>query len=138
MAEVNCIFCKIIKGEIPCTKVYEDDKILAFLDINPVNPGHTLIIPKKHSETILDTDEEMLKSIMAVTKKLSSVIIKAVKADGFEVCINNKKAAGQIVPHLHMHIMPRFNNDGLKFDWGSKKYSNKEMTNIAEKIKRLL
>jgi histidine triad (HIT) family protein len=134
----NCIFCKIIKGKIPAEKIYENDYVMGFLDISPVNKGHALIIPKKHSETILDTDEETLKEVMIITKKLSAAIMKAIKADGFEVCINNKKAAGQLVPHLHMHIMPRFNNDGLRFDWPTKKYSDEEMKKIAESIKKAL
>jgi len=134
----DCIFCKIVEGKIPCTKIYENNKILAFLDVSPVNFGHTLVIPKRHSETLLDTDEETLREIMSVTKKLSAAIMKAVKADGFEVCINNKKAAGQLVPHLHMHIMPRFNNDGLKFDWPAKKLPESEMWKIADKIKENL
>lgn len=134
----DCIFCKIVEGKIPCTKIYENDRILAFLDISPVNKGHALVIPKKHSETILDTDEKTLNEIMSVTKKLSAAIMKAVNADGFEVCINNKKAAGQLVPHLHMHIMPRFNNDGLKFDWPTKKFSESEMKKTAEIIRKAL
>jgi len=134
----ECIFCKIVKGEIPCYKVYEDPKFVAFLDINPINKGHTLIIPKKHFETILDIEKEQFGEIMKLTKKLSEAIIKAIKADGFEICINNKKAAGQLVPHLHVHIMPRFKNDGLKFDWPTKKFSQVEMQNIANKIKNSL
>lgn len=134
----NCIFCKIVKGELPCYKVYEDSNFLAFLDISPINQGHTLLISKKHFETVLDINETDFGKMMKMGKKLSAKIIKVVNADGFELRINNKKAAGQIVPHLHLHIMPRFNKDRLKFDWPTKKYSQKEMNVLAEKIKNSL
>lgn len=131
----NCVFCKIVKGEIPCYKVYEDSTFLAFLDLSPINRGHSLLIPKKHFETVLDINETDFGKMMKIGKKLSAKIIKAVNANGFELCINNKKAAGQIVPHLHLHIMPRFDKDRLKFNWPTKKYSQKEMEKIAEKIR---
>ncbi|MCL6500514.1 MAG: HIT family protein [Candidatus Pacearchaeota archaeon] len=137
-SEKDCIFCKIIKGEIPCYKVYEDKDFIAFLDINPVNMGHTLVVPRKHFETVLDIEKWRFGEIMKLTKKLSQRIINATKADGFELCINNKKAAGQLVPHLHIHIMPRFKNDGLKFNWPTKKFSQAEMQKIANKIKNSL
>ena len=132
----DCIFCKIIRGEIPCDKVYENDKVLAFLDISPVNKGHTIVIPKKHSENLLDADEQTLCELIKAVKKLSIAIKKAVKADGINIGINNFKAAGQLVPHFHIHIMPRFENDGLKIDWPTKKLDN--MEKIAESIKKLI
>ena len=134
----DCLFCKIIKGEIPCNKVYEDKDTIAFLDIHPINKGHALVLPKKHSETILDTDVKQLEKVMAIVKKIAGVVVKTVKADGFEICINNKKAAGQVVPHLHVHIIPRFNNDGLMYDWATKEYKGNEAKEIAGKIKNLL
>ena len=134
----DCIFCKIIEGKIPCTKVYEDAKVLAFLDISPVNPGHILVIPKKHYETYMDADDNTICDIMKVVKKLSRAVLKSMKADGINISSSNYKAAGQDVPHLHIHIMPRFNNDGLKFDWPSKKYSDGEMKTVAEAIRKSL
>jgi len=132
----SCIFCKIIKNEIPCTKIYENDKVLAFLDIAPVNFGHALVMPKKHFETILDIDDESLCEIAKVTKKVSRAIMKAMKSDGINIGVNNYKAAGQLVPHMHLHVMPRFKDDGLKFDWPTKKDGNMEKT--ADKIRKAL
>ena len=103
--ENDCIFCKIIKGEIPCTKVYEDNDVLAFLDIKPVNPGHTLVIPKKHCENLLDCADKELNSVMKVVRELSNKIIKD-GAGGVKVVCNNGQPAGQIVFHLHVHIIP--------------------------------
>jgi len=132
----DCLFCKIIEGKIPCTKVYENDKVLAFLDISPVSKGHTLVLPKKHYETIMDADEQTLYELIKTVKKLSNAVMKAMKADGINVETNNKRAAGQLVPHLHVHLIPRFENDGLKFDWPTKKFP--DMDEIAEKVKKAL
>lgn len=134
----ECIFCRIVKGEIPCTKVYEDSTTLAFLDLNPVNKGHTLLVPKKHSETILDTDEKTLKDLMITTKKISKAMMDGLKINGFNIGINQFEEGGQVVPHLHIHIMPRIKNDGIKL-WPQRKYESKEeMEEIAKKIKSLL
>ena len=132
----SCIFCKIIEGKIPCTKVYEDKNVLAFLDISPVNKGHALVMPKKHFETLMDVDDNILCETMKTVKKLSKAIMKAVKDDGINISINNHKAAGQLVPHLHIHIIPRFSNDGLKFDWPTKKIADMDKT--AELIRKAL
>ncbi|MBS3134879.1 HIT family protein [Candidatus Woesearchaeota archaeon] len=134
----DCIFCKIVRGELPCYKIYEDNETLAFLDRNPVNPGHTLLIPKKHSETILDTNDETLKKLITTTKKISKAIFESMKLEGFNIGINQFKIAGQVVPHLHIHIMPRHKNDGIKL-WPSREYeSEKEKNNVQKKITRLL
>lgn len=134
----ECIFCRIIKREIPCTKIYEDSVTLAFLDLNPVNKGHTLVVPKKHSETILDTDEKTLRDLMVTTKKVSKAIMDSLNVKGFNIGINQFEIAGQVVPHLHIHIMPRIKNDGIKL-WPQRKYESKEeMEETAKKIKSLL
>lgn len=131
----DCIFCKIIKGEIPCTKVYEDKNTIAFLDINPVNPGHTLVVPKAHYETIEETPEKTLSEAIAVVKKIIIAIDQL--NEGSNVGVNNKSAAGQLVPHVHFHVIPRNKGDGLKH-WGSRKYEKDEAEAVAEQIKRLL
>ncbi len=133
----DCIFCKIIKDEIPSDKIYEDKKVLAFLDIAPVNPGHTLIVSKEHYEDLLETPEDVLETLIVTTKKLSSKIKEAVKADGINIGINVKSAAGQAVPHIHIHIMPRFKNDNLHL-FPQKKYKDNEAKEIVKKIKNLL
>lgn len=134
---MNCIFCKIISEEIPCHKVYEDDDILAFLDISPVSLGHTLVIPKKHSETILDTPDETLKKILSVSKKIATVLMEVTEATGFNLNQNNFEVAGQVVPHLHFHIIPRFQNDGLSL-WSGKECDKEETKKLSENIRQIL
>jgi len=135
---MDCIFCKIIKGEIPSNKIYENQNTYAFLDINPVNHGHTLVIPKKHYINIFDTPEETLKQLILTIKKITPAIKKAVNADGINIGLSNEQAAGQAVFHIHFHIMPRFKNDGLKL-LPQKTYESPEQTKqIAQKIKNLL
>ena len=132
----DCIFCKIINGEIPCSKVYEDNEFLAFLDITPINKGHILVIPKKHFVNILDCEEDVLKKIGPILKKLSLAVKKGVNADGIVIGQNNGEYAGQVVMHLHFHIIPRFKEDGLKH-WpkSNQEYSTKEMNKFAEEIR---
>jgi histidine triad (HIT) family protein len=131
----DCIFCKIVKKEIPSSTVYENKKVLAFLDIYPVNKGHVLIIPKKHYDTLTDIPDELLADVIKATKKIAKSVMKAMRADGFNVGMNNYKAAGQLVPHAHFHIIPRFSNDGLKL-WAQGSYQEGEMKPIAESIKK--
>lgn len=133
----SCIFCKIIKGEIPCTKIYEDDKFLAFLDIAPVNFGHTLIIPKKHFKDILDIPDEVLSELIVVGKKLGKALIESLGAEGFNLTTNNGEAAGQIVFHTHFHIIPRRLDDGLTH-WGKRKYKEGQIEEVAKKIKEVI
>ena len=129
----NCIFCKIVKGEIPSSKVYEDEKTLAFLDIAPVNIGHSLVIPKEHFVNIYDTPENVLSGMMRVAKKISTAL-KSFPADGVNVTMNNDPAAGQIVPHFHIHIIPRLKSDGFKLWHGRRGYNDGEKEAIAKKI----
>ena len=107
----DCIFCAIAAGEIPSFKVYEDELVLAYLDINPFAKGHTLVIPKAHSKGLLDTDEETLAAVIARVKKVAAHVTASLGCDGFNVLQNNGGAAGQTVHHLHFHIVPRWNGD---------------------------
>jgi histidine triad (HIT) family protein len=127
----DCIFCKIIKGEIPSFKIYEDNKVFAFLDIAPVNKGHVLVLPKNHSIDFSDMADEDIKAVFVAAKKIANAVMKATGAQGYNLGMNNKKAAGQLVMHSHLHIIPRFNEDGLKH-WPGKKYAEGE----AEKTKK--
>ena len=111
---MDCIFCKIVSGEIPCTKVFEDDRVLAFMDINPLNDGHLLVIPKTHATTILDIDEADFAAVTKAVHKLSKAVQEALKPDGINLLQLNGKAANQVVPHLHVHIVPRWYEDGLR------------------------
>ena len=133
MPNEDCLFCQIIKGDVPANKVYEDDEVIAFLDIRPVNPGHTLIVPKKHSMNMLDTDEDTLKAMIAVTKRVSKAILKVMELEAFNLELNNGRIAGQIIPHLHWHIVPRTADDGLKH-WPGLRYEEGEAEDLAVRI----
>lgn len=131
----ECIFCKVIKGEIPGHKVYEDDKTLAFLDINPINVGHTLVIPKNHVSKITDAAEEDLLALTKALKKIVKAIEDALGVDNLNVFVNQGRDAGQLIDHLHYHITPRHSGDGVKFDVPQRKLSEEELKDVAEKIK---
>lgn len=107
------MFCKIINGEMPCHKIYEDEETLAFLDINPASKGHTLIIPKKHYVNIHDVDEETLNFIMKTTKKMSAKLKQKLNASGINIVNASGKDAQQSVFHIHFHVVPRYEGDGL-------------------------
>ena len=130
----DCLFCKIIAGEIPCTKIYEDDTLLAFLDIYPTNIGHTLVIPKVHHINLYETPDETLAHMISVVKKLSITIKSALSADGINIEINNDSSAGQIIFHTHIHIVPRFEGDGFKHWKGARGYNEGEMEEVAQMI----
>jgi len=132
-----CIFCKIVKGVIPCSKLYEDDNVLAFLDIMPVNTGHALIITKKHYETLLDVPDSVLGTYFTAVKKVAGAVKKGMEAEGFNMQMNNYPAAGQVVPHAHIHIVPRFPNDGLR-NWPGGKYKEGQQEEVAKRISHFL
>lgn len=129
----DCVFCKIVKKEIAASIIYEDDKIIAFLDINPVNLGHTLIIPKEHHSFMIDTPDNLISYIFIKSKELMKPIKKATKADFVVVSV-----VGLDVPHFHIHLLPRYNNDGLANFWPTKKYKDNEEEETANKIKSAL
>jgi histidine triad (HIT) family protein len=110
----DCVFCKIVGGEIPAFKVYEDANFLAFLDVNPRMKGHTLIIPKHHASTLLELPDNQVRGIFLVVKKVAASVTKALGAPAFTIGSNNGETAGQAVPHLHIHIIPRYNTDKHK------------------------
>jgi histidine triad (HIT) family protein len=135
--EEKCIFCEIAAKRLPTNAVYEDEQVIAFLDIRPSNPGHTLVVPKKHYETLLDVPEEEAAHLMKVVKHIAEGIVESMKADGFNILQNNKKAAYQLIPHAHFHVVPRFENDNLPLGnirQGSYK-DEQEMKDVATKIR---
>ncbi len=134
---MDCIFCKIINGEIPADKVYENDLVLAFLDINPVNKGHLLIIPKKHFGTLEEVEEKYLCEMIKTAQKIGKILPEAIKADGFNLGLNNGKHAGQVVEHVHLHVMPRFQGDGLEL-WPGNPVSAEDRDEIATAIRQQL
>lgn len=130
----DCIFCKIIRGELPSFKVYEDEKTIAFLDIRPVNAGHTLVAPKSHSHNIFDISPEDWAATAETVRRLAIAIEKALAADGVNIAMNNREHAGQVVDHPHVHIIPRFKGDGLKL-MPQRSYKGGEAEASAEKIR---
>jgi histidine triad (HIT) family protein len=129
----NCIFCKIVAGEIPAAKVYEDDNVLAFLDIKPVQPGHVLVIPKVHHSNITEAPDEVVSQVMIQAKRLMTVVQRAVGADYTALSV-----VGTEVPHLHVHVVPRHKDDGLAGWWPTMEYGAGEMEAVAEKIRLAL
>ena len=131
------IFERIIDREIPATIVYEDDFTLAFLDIAPVNIGHTVVIPKKHFKNLYEIDTETLHHIADTVQKVAIALKKALNADGINIEQNNDAPAGQIIFHTHTHVVPRFIGDGFTHWKGARGYSEGEANETAEKIKKL-
>lgn len=134
----DCIFCRIVAGEIPARQVHETDTVLAFLDANPLAPGHTLVIPKAHYRTFDDTPDDVADDVLAALYDLTPTVERAVDADASNVAFNNGSAAGQEVPHLHGHVIPRFEGDGgnpIHAIVGSRPdLSDDELDEIAEEI----
>ncbi|MBI4021566.1 MAG: HIT family protein [Candidatus Aenigmarchaeota archaeon] len=134
----DCLFCRIVQGEIPSKKVYEDSGALAFLDINPRNPGHTLVIPKRHAETIFDLPEAEAARLFPAVKKVAAMVKSGMQAQGISICQNNGSAAGQVVGHLYVHVIPRFLSEGppaLENMLPIKKMDEKALDKIAASIK---
>ena len=135
----NCIFCRIVAGELPAVKVHEDGETLAFMDIGPIIKGHTLVIPKQHFDPLTATPEPVLAKLMGVVKKIAQAQMNGLQADGVNVMQANGAAAGQMVPHLHFHVIPRFATDGHRWNWAAKKYTDsEEMQKLAAIIKAAL
>jgi histidine triad (HIT) family protein len=136
----DCLFCKIISGEIPSNKIYEDKAVFAFLDIYPASEGHTLVAPKKHLSAFTDMTSEDVASLFEAARKITTAVEKAFSAEGSNIGINNGKVAGQEVPHVHIHIIPRKKGDGGRgiksIVWTEPDTTNLE--EIAEKIRREL
>ena len=131
----DCIFCRIIKGEIPCAKIYEDERTFSFLDIGPINPGHALVLPRGHYTTIFEIPEEELKACAATAKKIAGAVFRAAGAQGLNFLQNNFKAAGQHVDHIHFHLIPRYTEDGFMANWPAKTYQPGEVEKVLEKVK---
>jgi histidine triad (HIT) family protein len=132
------IFCKIVAGAIPCTKVYEDAHVLSFLDIGPISPGHTLLVPKKHYGAIMEMPAGEVAALFKPVAALAAAVKAAVRAEGINVLQNNGPTAGQVVPHLHIHLIPRWPNDGLGFRWPAREADVAVLARQAEAIRALL
>jgi len=133
----ECVFCRIIAGELPAEKVYEDGDVVAFMDISPVAKGHTLVVPKAHSDPITETPDAVLAKVIAVVRKVARAQFQTLKADGVSVSQANGQAAGQEVPHIHFHVIPRFEGSGRQ--WTPGKYdSPDEMRQYATRLRDVL
>ncbi len=131
----DCIFCKIVQGEIPSAKIYETDKVFCFLDVAPVAKGHSLVIPKEHVENILELSPDLATEMHEAIRRIGRGMLEGLEADGFNVGMNNFQAAGQLVMHAHWHVIPRFDGDGLQL-WPQYKYDGEEeMKAYVEKIR---
>lgn len=130
----DCLFCKIVAGDVPAARVYEDEHVIAFLDINPTRPGHTLVIPRGHWPTIFDLPEELNSPILQAVKKVGTGVLHGTGATGLNLGQNNHADAGQVIFHLHFHLIPRIADDGLKF-WNHSSYpSDDAMQQTAHAI----
>jgi histidine triad (HIT) family protein len=134
----DCVFCRMVAGEIPVAKVYEDEGVLAFLDIGPISDGHTLVIPKAHCTRVHECDPAVLANVWSHLGRIAGAVAAAMNADGYNVLCNNGRAAGQVVDHLHFHIVPRKTGDGVFTRWPAYKYGEGRLAEIAEKIRRNL
>lgn len=135
MKKDDCIFCKVAAGEIPSATVYEDDDFRAILDLGPAAKGHTLVIPKSHSDNLLSVEPDTAAKALKVISKTANAIKEALGCDGINVVQNNGEAAGQTVMHLHFHIIPRYKNDSVNIGWQPMKPSNEELAATADLIK---
>lgn len=136
MAMSDCIFCRIAAKEIPATVVYEDDDVLAFMDIGPIIKGHALVIPKQHHDPVTETPDDILAKLHIVAKRVAQAQMNALGADGVNIMQNNGAAAGQEVPHIHVHVIPRFEGDGHHWNWNPKTYDDfDEMAELAKKLR---
>ena len=135
MSVQDCIFCKIIAGKIPCTKIYENEFVLAFLDVGPVSEGHVLVVSKQHTSSVDQTDPRAMAEIAKVLPDLAGSVKKAMAADGYNVLCNNGASAGQVVGHMHFHIIPRKANDGVFNQWPAFQYPEGKAKEIGDKIR---
>lgn len=135
MSQSDCIFCKIIRGEIPCAQLYADDHVISFMDIGPVKRGHALVVPREHHATVFDMPAELGAHVMGAAQRVGRAIMAATGAEGLNIFQNNFAAAGQVVFHVHWHLTPRFSDDGLEL-WSQGQYgSMDEMLALAEAIR---
>ena len=130
----NCIFCKIINGDIPSRRIYEDENFVVMMDVSPASKGHSLLLPKEHYANMFEMPEELLAEVLKVAQKVAAKMMTALNADGINILQNNGEAAGQTVFHYHMHLIPRYNGEEPMLTWEPKAYSADEMDAIKSSI----
>ena len=134
----DCVFCKIIDGQLPSMKIDEDDRTLTFMDIHPLSSGHCLVVPKHHAATIFDTDVGDLSAVMVAAKRVALAIQEALRPDGLNVFQANGAAAFQSVPHFHLHLIPRWTDDGKGFEWMVVPGNREAIMKMGERIRSAL
>lgn len=134
VTDKDCIFCRIVAGEIPCVRLYEDDHTLAFMDINPASPGHALAIPRRHVPDLFDSPDEVLAVTVATARRVARAVRAVVEPDGINLVQANGPGAAQSVFHLHMHVIPRFSGDALMLNWGIREGNLDEIRALGERI----
>jgi len=130
----TCIFCQIIAGEAPSHKIYEDEKVLAFLDTKPLNPGQTVVVPKKHAEHLLESTDEEITSLILAAKKIAPVVMQSVGAQGCNINFNVGHSAGQVIFHTHLNLIPRYDDDGYK-EWCRIDEVKDNLLDVSERIR---
>jgi histidine triad (HIT) family protein len=133
----QCIFCRIAAGQNPAVRLWETDRVLAFLDIAPVNYGHALVIPKQHFETFLELPDDLWLEMGQVSRRLALALQKQLYSRGFNLIMNNYPAAGQVVPHAHLHVIPRHSDDGFHF-FAQSSYQGQDMANVGRQLREAL
>jgi histidine triad (HIT) family protein len=136
MAE--CVFCKIIEGEIPAATLIETDKVISFLDINPVNPGHALVVPKRHVSSFLDLQQDELHVTIFIAKRVAAAVTEATESPAFNILQNTGESAGQLIDHVHMHVIPRSPDDGFELGWRQLEYEEGELEELQRAIEQRL
>ncbi len=134
----DCVFCKLRDGQIPSMKIFEDDMTIAFMDINPINSGHCLVITKAHAANLYEADVTDVQAAMATAQRVAVSIRDGLKPDGLNMLQANGPAAFQSVPHFHLHLIPRWNNDGKGFDWKLVPGNREQIMKVGERLRALL
>ena len=134
MKDPNCIFCKIANGEIPSKAIYEDNDFKVILDLGPATKGHALILPKEHAANLFELPDETASKVLVLAKKLGAQMKENLKADGMNLVQNNGEVAGQTVHHFHLHLIPRYENDGQKILWNPGEMTQDELEEIKNTI----
>lgn len=132
----NCIFCKIISGDIPSTVLYEDEDFKAIMDISPASKGHVILLTKKHFENIFELEDDEAKKVLIITRKIATAMKEELKCEGINLLQNNGEIAGQTVFHIHFHLIPRYKDDKVTISWTKGKYKDDDAAELAEKIKK--
>ena len=130
----DCIFCKLANGVFPTNSIYEDDDFNVILDLGPATKGHALILPKEHFANIYELSDETAAKVLVLAKKLATDMTKKLKCDGFNICQNNGEIAGQTVMHYHLHLIPRYENDGQKISWKPMSPSEEELAQVRKTL----